>query len=55
VPSDEPEQPGETAEVLSDPDLVRDLLEGLAEARAGRVYPAAEIAADLAARWAAED
>lgn len=29
---------------------VRDLLEGLADARAGRVHPAAEIAADLAAR-----
>jgi predicted transcriptional regulator len=34
--------------------MVRDLREGLADARAGRVFPAEQIAADLGARRAAE-
>ena len=37
----------ETIEVLSDAELVRDLREGLADARAGRVFPAEQVAADL--------
>lgn len=41
---------GETIDVLSDSDLVRELREGLADARAGRVFTADDIAADLAAR-----
>ena len=43
----------ETIEVLSDTELVRELREGLADARAGRVFSADQIAADLAARRAA--
>lgn len=53
VPSGEVDRRRETIEVLSDTELVRDLQEGLADARAGRVFPAEEIAADLAARRAA--
>jgi hypothetical protein len=34
--------------VLSDTELVRDLREGLADAHAGRVFSAEQIAADLA-------
>jgi predicted transcriptional regulator len=34
----------ETIEVLSDTELVRDLREGLADARAGRVFSAREVA-----------
>lgn len=52
VPSGELDRLRDTIEVLSDTDLVRDLIEGLADARAGRVFPAADIAADLAARRA---
>jgi predicted transcriptional regulator len=43
----------ETIEVLSDAELVRDLREGLADAHAGHVLSAEQIAADLAARRAA--
>jgi PHD/YefM family antitoxin component YafN of YafNO toxin-antitoxin module len=50
VPSGELERLRETIEVLSDTDLVRDLAEGLADARAGRVFTSDDIAADLAAR-----
>lgn len=53
VPSGELERLRETIDVLSDTDLVRDLVEGLADVRAGRVFPAADVAADLAARRAA--
>jgi antitoxin (DNA-binding transcriptional repressor) of toxin-antitoxin stability system len=53
VPSGELDRLRETIEVLSDSELVRDLREGLADARAGRVFPADQIAADLAARHAA--
>ncbi|WP_300015105.1 hypothetical protein [Pseudonocardia sp.] len=52
VPSGELDRLRETIEVLSDTDLVRDLLEGLADAHAGHVVPASDIAADLAARRA---
>jgi antitoxin (DNA-binding transcriptional repressor) of toxin-antitoxin stability system len=40
----------ETVEVLSDSELVRDLQQGLADARAKDVVPAADIAKDLEAR-----
>jgi PHD/YefM family antitoxin component YafN of YafNO toxin-antitoxin module len=50
VPSGELERLRETIEVLSDTELVRDLREGLADAHAGRVLSAEQIAADLAAR-----
>ena len=50
VPSGELERLRETIEVLSDTELVRDLREGLADAHAGRVFSAEQIAADLAAR-----
>jgi antitoxin (DNA-binding transcriptional repressor) of toxin-antitoxin stability system len=50
VPSGELERLRETIEVLSDTELVRDLREGLADAAGGRVFPAEDIAADLAAR-----
>jgi prevent-host-death family protein len=53
VPSDELDRLRETIEVLSDTELVRDLREGLADAHAGRVFSAEQIAADLAARRAA--
>jgi antitoxin (DNA-binding transcriptional repressor) of toxin-antitoxin stability system len=53
VPSGELDRLRETVEVLSDTDLVRDLLEGLSDARAGRVFSAGDIAADLAARRSA--
>ncbi len=53
VPSGELDRLRDTVEVLSDTDLVRDLIEGLADARAGRVFTADDIAADLAARRAA--
>jgi antitoxin (DNA-binding transcriptional repressor) of toxin-antitoxin stability system len=39
VPSGELDRPRETIEVLSDTELVRDLREGLADARAGRCSP----------------
>jgi len=52
VPSGELDRLRETIEVLSDSELVRDLREGLADARAGRVFSAQEIAADLADRHA---
>jgi hypothetical protein len=50
VPSGELDRLRETIEVLSDTELVRDLREALADARAGRVFSADQIAADLAAR-----
>lgn len=50
VPSGELERLRETIEVLSDTDLVRDLREGLADARACRVFSADDIAADLDTR-----
>jgi PHD/YefM family antitoxin component YafN of YafNO toxin-antitoxin module len=50
VPSGELGRLRETIEVLSDTELVRDLREGLADARARRVFSAEQIAADLAAR-----
>jgi antitoxin (DNA-binding transcriptional repressor) of toxin-antitoxin stability system len=53
VPSGELDRLRETVEVLSETELVRDLIEGLADARAGRVFSAADIAADLVARRAA--
>ena len=53
VPSGELDRLRETIDVLSDTDLVRDLVEGLADARAGRVFPASDVAADLSARRAA--
>jgi len=53
VPSGELDRLRDTVEVLSDTELVRDLIEGLADARAGRVFSATDIAADLAARRAA--
>ncbi len=53
VPSGELDRLRDTVEVLSDTELVRDLIEGLADARAGRVFSADDIAADLAARRAA--
>ena len=53
VPSGELDRLRETIEVLSDTDLVRDLRDGLADADAGRVVSADQIAADLAARRAA--
>jgi antitoxin (DNA-binding transcriptional repressor) of toxin-antitoxin stability system len=53
VPSGELDRLRETIELLSDTELVRDLREGLADARAGRVFSADEVAADLAARRAA--
>jgi antitoxin (DNA-binding transcriptional repressor) of toxin-antitoxin stability system len=53
VPSGELDRLRETIEVLSDTELVRDLREGLAEAEAGQVAPATQVAAELAARRAA--
>jgi PHD/YefM family antitoxin component YafN of YafNO toxin-antitoxin module len=53
VPSGELDRLRETIEVLSDAELVRELREGLADVRAGRVFPAEQVAADLAARRAA--
>ena len=53
VPSGELDRLRETIEVLTDTELVRDLREGMADARAGRVFTAGQIAADLATRRAA--
>jgi antitoxin (DNA-binding transcriptional repressor) of toxin-antitoxin stability system len=53
VPSGELDRLRDTVEMLSDTELVRDLIEGLADARAGRVFSTTDIAADLAARRAA--
>jgi antitoxin (DNA-binding transcriptional repressor) of toxin-antitoxin stability system len=53
VPSGELDRLRETIEVLSDTEVVRDLRKGLADARAGRVVAAEQLAADLAARRAA--
>ncbi|MBV9313603.1 MAG: hypothetical protein JO100_07570 [Pseudonocardia sp.] len=53
VPSGELDRLREMIEILSDTELVRDLIEGLADARAGHVFPASDIALDLAARRAA--
>jgi antitoxin (DNA-binding transcriptional repressor) of toxin-antitoxin stability system len=50
IPSGELDRLRETIEVLSDTELVRELREGLADWRAGRVVSAEQIAADLAAR-----
>ncbi len=55
VPSGELDRLRETIEVLSDTELVRDLQEGLADARAGRVFSAGQVAADLAARRVADE
>jgi antitoxin (DNA-binding transcriptional repressor) of toxin-antitoxin stability system len=55
VPSGELDRLRETIEVLSDTELVRDLREGLADAQAGRVFSAEQVAADLAARRAAAE
>jgi prevent-host-death family protein len=55
VPSSELDRLRETIEVLSDTELVRDLHEGLADARAGRVFSAGQVAADLAARRASDE
>lgn len=52
VPSGELDRLRETIEVLSDAELVRDLREGLTDAHVGRVVPADQVAADLAARQA---
>jgi antitoxin (DNA-binding transcriptional repressor) of toxin-antitoxin stability system len=53
VPSGELARLRETVEVLSDAELVADLREALADARAGRVFTAGQVAADLDARRAA--
>ena len=53
VPSGELDRLRETIEVLTDTELVRDLREGMADARAGRVFTAGQIAADFATRRAA--
>lgn len=53
VPSGELARLRETVEVLSDAELVADLREALADARAGRVFTAGQVAADLNARRAA--
>ncbi|MGH3948444.1 MAG: hypothetical protein ACRDSE_04880 [Pseudonocardiaceae bacterium] len=50
VPSGELDRLRETVEVLFDSELVRDLKEGLNDARAGRVFTAEQIAEDLADR-----
>jgi len=50
VPSGELDRLRETIEVLSNSELVQELREGLADARAGRVFTADQIAEDLAAR-----
>jgi hypothetical protein len=50
VPSGELDRLHETIVVLSDTDLVRDPRDGLADAHAGRVFTADQVAADLAAR-----
>ena len=49
VPSGELDRLRETIEMLSGTELVRDLRECLADARAGRVFSAEQIDADLAA------
>jgi PHD/YefM family antitoxin component YafN of YafNO toxin-antitoxin module len=53
VPSGELDRLRETIGVLSGTELVRDLREGLADARAGRVLSAEQIDAGLTARRAA--
>jgi antitoxin (DNA-binding transcriptional repressor) of toxin-antitoxin stability system len=53
VPSGELARLREAVDVLSDPQLVSDLREAVADARAGRVFTAEQVAADLAARRAA--
>lgn len=53
VPSGELARLRETVDVLSDPQLVSALREAVADARAGRVFTAEQVAADLAARRAA--
>lgn len=53
VPSGELDRLRETIDVLSNTELVRDLVEGLTDARAGRVFSSGDIVADLAARRAA--
>lgn len=50
VPSGELDRLRETVDVLSDSELVRELREGLADAHAGRVVTADQIAEDLDAR-----
>ena len=53
VPSGELDRLRETIDVLTDTELVRDLRKGIEDARAGRVFSADQIAADLTARRAA--
>jgi hypothetical protein len=53
VPSGELDRLRATIDVLTDTELVRDLREGIADARAGRLFSAGQVAADLAARRAA--
>lgn len=55
VPSGELDRLRQTIEVLSDPELVHDLREGLADALHGRVFSAEQIAADLDIRRAADE
>jgi len=50
VPSGELDRLRETIEVLSDPELVRQLREGLADARSRQVFSAEEVTANLTAR-----
>jgi antitoxin (DNA-binding transcriptional repressor) of toxin-antitoxin stability system len=47
VPSEELDRLRETIEVLSDTELVRELREGAADAREGRVVPAEQIAMEI--------
>ncbi|MEV6242841.1 hypothetical protein [Lentzea sp. NPDC051838] len=55
VPSGELDRLRETIDVLSDSELVRDLIEGLSDAQAGRVVSAEDVIADLAARRKSSD
>lgn len=55
VPSGELDRLRETIDVLSDSELVRDLIEGLSDARAGRVFSTEDILADLAARRSTQE
>jgi antitoxin (DNA-binding transcriptional repressor) of toxin-antitoxin stability system len=50
VPSGELARLRETIDVLSDSDLMQDIRDGLADLHAGRVVPAADIAAELRSR-----
>lgn len=52
VPSGELDRLYETISILSDPEAAQGLKEGLEDIRAGRIVPASDVAADLAARRA---